>query len=130
MKLIYRIIIRLLAGLTVILTAWGCLFYLTVIDEINDETDDSLEDYSETIITRALAGQPLPSHSDGSNNSYFLHEVSREYARSLPHIRYSDEEIFIAEKGETEPARILKTIFKDRKDRYFELTVSIPTIEK
>lgn len=130
MKLIYRIIIRLLAGLTVILTAWGCLFYLTVIDEINDETDDSLEDYSETIITRALTGQPLPSHSDGSNNSYFLHEVSREYARSLPHIRYSDEEIFIAEKGETEPARILKTIFKDRKDRYFELTVSIPTIEK
>ena len=46
MKLIYRIIIRLLAGLTVILTAWGCLFYLTIIDEINDETDDSLEDYS------------------------------------------------------------------------------------
>ncbi len=130
MKLIYRIIIRLLVVLTVILTAWGCLFYITIIDEINDETDDSLEDYSEAIITRALAGQPLPSHSDGSNNSYFLHEVSQEYARSIPHIRYSDEEIFIAEKGETEPARILKTIFKDREDRYFELTVSIPTIEK
>lgn len=46
------------------------------------------------------------------------------------HIRYSDEEIYIAEKKETEPARVLKTIFKDQQGRYFELTVSTPSIEK
>ena len=33
-------------------------------------------------------------------------------------------------KGETEPARILTTIFKDDEGRYHELTVSTPSIEK
>ena len=38
--------------------------------------------------------------------------------------------IYIAEKGETEPARILTTIFKDKDERYYELSVYTPTIEK
>jgi two-component system sensor histidine kinase QseC len=36
----------------------------------------------------------------------------------------------IPEKGETEPARILTTLFKDDGDRFFELTVATPSIEK
>lgn len=130
MKLIYRIIIRLFFTLTVILTTWGILFYIAIIDEVNDEVDDSLEDYSENIITRALAGQTLPAHADGSNNSYYLSEISNDYAQEVPHIRYSDEEMYITEKKEKEPARVLKTIFKDQKGHYFELTVSTPSIEK
>ena len=41
-----------------------------MIDEVNDEVDDALEDYSETIIIRALAGEELPSKTNGSNNQY------------------------------------------------------------
>lgn len=130
MKLLYRILLRLFFGLTVILAVWGGLFYIAIIDEVNDEVDDSLEDYSENIITRALAGQKLPSHSDGTNNSYFLTEVTKDYADKTPHIQYFDEDIYIVEKGETEPARILTTIFKNQEGRWFELTVSTPTIEK
>lgn len=130
MKLIYRIVLRLFFILTVVLTVWGSLFYIAIIDEVNDEVDDSLEDYSENIITRALAGQELPIQSDGTNNSYYLTEVTPEYAGMTGHIRYSDEEIYITEKKETEPARVLKTIFKDQEGRYFELTVSTPSIEK
>lgn len=130
MKLIYRILYRLSVALLIVLGIWGAFFYLTVIDEINDETNDSLEDYSETIIRKALAGQELPSNSNGSNNTYYLTQVSEEYARNNKKIRYSDEMIYIDEKEETEPARILKTIFRDQRENYFELTVSIPTIEK
>ncbi len=130
MKLIYRIIIRLFLVLTTILAVWGTLFYLTIIDEINDEVDDSLEDYSENIIIRALAGQHQPSRPDGTNNSYYLTEVTKEYAQKEPNIRYTDEDIYIPEKEETEPARVLKTIFKNNKGQYFELIVSTPTIEK
>ena len=72
MKLIYRILIHLSLALPIILAAWGILFYMAIIDEVNDEVDDSLEDYSEVLITRALAGEQLPSQSDGSNNSYYL----------------------------------------------------------
>lgn len=80
MKLIYRILIHLSLALPIILAAWGILFYMAIIDEVNDEVDDSLEDYSEVLITRALAGEQLPSQSDGSNNSYYLITVTADYA--------------------------------------------------
>mgnify|MGYP000825053591 CR=1 FL=1 len=42
MKLIYYIIIRISLVLSVLLTGWAILFYFTVMDEVNDEVDDSL----------------------------------------------------------------------------------------
>ena len=110
MKLIYRILIRLIPALIVFLAIWSYFFYAAVIDEVNDEMDDALEDYSEDIIMRALAGQDLPSASDGSNNTYYLKEVTAEYARATPRIRYTDALIYIKERKETEPARILLTL--------------------
>ena len=107
MKLIYRILIHLSLALPIILAAWGILFYMDIIDEVNDEVDDSLEDYSEVLITRALAGEQLPSQSDGSNNSYYLITVTADYAEKQKRIRYSDEMVHIEAKGETEPARVL-----------------------
>ena len=130
MKLIYYIILRITLALTLILTVWAIFFYVTMIDEVNDEVDDALEDYSETIIIRALAGEELPAKNNGSNNQYYLTEVSEEYAESRDDIQYKDSMVYIVEKGETEPARILTTIFKNDEDRYYELTVSTPSIEK
>ena len=72
MKLIYRISLRLSAVLLPLLTLWVAVFYFAMVDEINDETDDALEDYSELIIIRKLAGQPLPRMNEGSNNSYSI----------------------------------------------------------
>lgn len=130
MKLIYHTIFRLSLVLTAILTIWAIFFYITMIDEINDEVDDALEDYSETIIIRALAGEELPSGHIGSNNQYYLTEVSQEYAKSQSDIQYKDSMVYIIEKGETEPARILTTIFRDGQGKYHQLTVSTPSIEK
>lgn len=130
MKLIYYIILRITFALSLILTGWAVFFYIAMIDEVNDEVDDSLEDYSETIIIRALAGEELPSKTSGSNNQYYMIEVSEEYAESHEDILYKDSMVYIMEKGETEPARILTTIFKDDAGKYHELTVSTPSIEK
>lgn len=41
MKLIYYIIIRISLVLSVLLTGWAILFYFAVMDEVNDEVDDS-----------------------------------------------------------------------------------------
>ena len=125
MKLIYRILIRLSLALLAVLTVWTVFFYFTMIDEINDEVDDALEDYSETIIIRSLAGKELPSKNDGSNNSYSIRPITREEAR-----QYYDADIYIKEKEETEPARVLRTIFADKDDNYFLLEVSTPSFEK
>ena len=119
-----------MTGIFVILLGWAIVFYWGIMEEINDEVDDSLEDYSELVIIRSLAGKELPAHDNGSNNQYFLKEVDASYALSKEAICYRDSMIYIAEKGETEPARILTTIFKDKDERYYELSVYTPTIEK
>lgn len=130
MKLIYRITKKVSVAILILLAMWASLFYFIIMDEINDETDDALEDYSEYLITRKLAGGTLPSSDNGTNNSYHITEVSAQYASVNSGIQYSDSMVYIDSKGETEPARILKTIFADSDKKYYELTVSIPTIEK
>lgn len=130
MKLIYRIAIRLSVLLLIIMAIWSALFYFVSIEEVNDETDDSLESYASSLIIRSLSGEILPSDNDGTNNGYYLTPVSEEYANEHSHIRYSDETIYIASQDEYEPARVLKTIFKDKNQQYYELVVSTPTIEK
>lgn len=130
MKLLYRITIRLSLALLIILSCWAVFFYFAMLEEINDEVDDSLEDFSESVITRALSGQEVPSQSNGSNNFYYLKEITDQEARLHPEISYNDSIIYLKEKEETEPARILTTIFKDRDDKYFKLIVATPSIEK
>ena len=130
MKLFYRVLIHLLAGIFVVLSAWAFVFYWGMIEEVNDEVDDSLEDYSELIIMRSLAGKELPSNDNGSNNQYFLREVDAAYALSKESICYRDSMVYIDEKNESEPARILTTLFKDKDERFYELSVYTPSIEK
>lgn len=130
MRLIYRIVVRLGVALLVIMSLWATLFYYTMVDEIRDEADDSLEDYSSLIITRVLAGRELPQMGDGSNNSFTLTPVDAAYAAEQPHLKYEDHDFYIAEKQETEPARVLTTIFHDEQGRYYELRVATPTFEK
>ena len=130
MKLFYRVLSHLLLSIMLVLIGWAVVFYGGIMDEINDEVDDSLEDYAELIIIRSLAGKQLPSNDNGSNNQYFLKQVDTSYALSREAISFRDSMIYIAEKGETEPARILTTIFKDKHDQYYELFVYTPNIEK
>lgn len=130
MKLFHLVLRRISLALIVVLTVWAGFFYMAVVEEVNDEVDDTLEDYSEGLIIRALSGEDMPTASNGSNNQYYLYEVSESYAASHPQITYRDEMVFITEKSETEPARVLITIFRTEDERYMELVVYTPTIEK
>ena len=130
MKLIYRIIIRISLVLLVLLTAWAIFFYSNMVEEVNDEMDDSLEDYSEQLIIRSLAGKDLPTSDNGTNNSYHIQEVTPQYASEHEGIVYLDDMVYIEAKRETEPARVLKTVYKNKDGVYYELVVSTPTIEK
>lgn len=130
MKLFHLVLWRISLALIVVLTVWAGFFYMAVVEEVNDEVDDTLEDYSEGLIIRALSGEDMPTASNGSNNQYYLYEVSESYAASHPQITYRDGMVFITEKSETEPARVLITIFRTEDERYMELVVYTPTIEK
>ena len=87
MKLISRIALRLSLALLPLMALWGVLFYFTMVDEINDEADDALEDYSELIVKRMLAGRELPKPNNGSNNSYSIVPIGAPEAAVRPHIR-------------------------------------------
>ncbi len=55
MKLFQLVMWRMSTILVVILTCWAVLFYLAIMEEVNDEVDDSLSDYSESLIIRSLS---------------------------------------------------------------------------
>ena len=130
MRLFSRIAIRLAATLIVLMSLWAVLFYFAMADQIHDEVDDALEDYTTLIITRKLAGRELPNAGDGSNNTFTITPVSADYARRNSHYRYHDESVYIPEKREYEPARVITTIFNDAEGQYYELKVSTPSFEK
>lgn len=130
MKLIYRLAIRLSLVLVPLIALWGVLFYFMLEEEINDETDDALEEHSEWIIIRFLAGEELPSQNAGLNNGYSIRPVDETYAERHKHIHYYDAEFYVQEQDDEVPARILSTIFQDDEGRYYELKVATPSFEK
>lgn len=130
MKLLHVLTLRLSLTGAVIFAFWAMLFYFAIIDEINNEVDDALEDHAEMLIRRALAGEPLNTLPNHTNNMFHMYEVSADYAMSHSHIRYADSEMFIEERNEVEPARTISYIFNDGDGRFFELMVYTPTIDK
>lgn len=130
MRLTHFISLRLSVIAAAVLAFWSVFFYFAIIDEINDEVDDSLENYAELIIMRSLAGEPLPTETSGSNNQYYLRDVSPEYAATHPHVRYEDRTVYIKEKREYEPARVISYIFRTDEGGFREVEVSVPSIEK
>lgn len=130
MKLVNFITLRMSLLTAAVLAFWSVLFYICINIEINDEMDDTLEDYAEMIMRRHLAGHKLPSHDSGSNNQYRLFEVTAAQAAARPSVMYEDRDVYIKDKRETEPARVLSYIFMDSAGRHWLVEVSMPTIDK
>lgn len=130
MKLTWRITLRISMLLTVVLFGWAVLFHNAIIEEVNDEIDDSLEHFSEKLIRRMLHGEQLPEVDNGTNNTYFLESVTAEYAANNLSTSYSNE--VVQTKGDDydeEPSRVLRTIFRDSTGAYHLLKVATPTVE-
>lgn len=133
MKLIYKILRRLSIALLALMSLWGTIFYYKMVDEINDEADETLEDYSTYIVTGILAGELDPDNIFDTNDiddRYSIMEVDSSYAAVHRKMRYYDTELFVPEYNEHESARVLATIFKDGQGKYYEMKIAIPSIEK
>lgn len=130
MKLFHRVILTLSLGLLPVMALWSVLFYYGMVNEINDEADDALGEYAQLVMRRVLAGQPLPAPNNGSNNSYSITPVDEDYMLRYPPIQYYDEMVYIPEKEETEPARVLRTFFCDAEGQHYEIQVATPTFER
>ena len=129
MKLIHRVTLRLALVIMPVLLLWATVFYFTMVHQVNDETDDSLDDYAEMIAHRVIAGEELPTPGDGSNNTYSI-ELLPATGNYYDSESYDDHEVYIPMKQEYEPARVLTKIFHDTDGTTYKLTVSTPTFER
>lgn len=130
MKLIHNIAVRLAMALLPVIALWAMIFYFVMVDEINDEADDLLEVYAEQLMTKKLSGHELPEANIMTEKHFSIVQVTSSYAAAHSGMEYYDADFHIEETDECEPARFLRTIFKDKDGEYFELTVSTPTFEK
>uniref|UniRef100_UPI0040563CC6 sensor histidine kinase n=1 Tax=Alistipes sp. TaxID=1872444 RepID=UPI0040563CC6 len=128
MKLSTHLLIKILVPVIGMIALWSVGFYFAIINEVNDEVDDALEEFSEDLTRRFLAQEPMPESSNGTNNSYHIERLAEQGVSYT--LRYSDEEVWIASKNEMEPARVLRTTFTDSSGAGYRLTVLTPTIEK
>ena len=68
--------------LSLLLGVWAVLFYVTLTDEIDHETDEVLENRAEAIIKRVLAEGVSSDTALRGDRDYDLTEVSEEYVRA------------------------------------------------
>lgn len=112
-----------------LMTLWGVFFYVTIIDEILDETDDTLENYREILIGKALANPKILNTEDRTMHSYTIRPISEKKAINYRD-RYYDSTVFIETEGEYEPVRILKSCFRGPDNNYYELELRLSTVER
>ncbi len=130
MKLIYKITLTFIIPLVLTLGLWGWLSYRTMSERIHKDTDMILKDYSEDIITRKLSGAELPDRFNGAYNTYYIREVTEEYAQSVPLVSYGEAEAYLKSQEDFASSRIRRQIFKDNEGSIYEITVSLPTFEQ
>ena len=70
MKLVYYTYRKISLLLFVLMTVWGVLFYYAIIDEVVDETDDTLENYAGILMEHALH-DPSVLETEGSLMSFY-----------------------------------------------------------
>lgn len=129
MKLIHYTFRNLSIPLLLILTAWACCFYFAIMHEIDDETNDSLENYKEIIIKTVLADSTLLRDHVDIMTKYYIREVPEQEA-DLDKDEFFDSTTYIEIEMEYEPVRVLRTWFMTADRKYYELTIETSTLEK
>ena len=130
MKLTTHAIRSLILPLLFIFGTWSVAFYFILSDELIDEVDDQLEVYSERIIRQWLSGESLPDSTDGTNNTYYIRQITSDELAFSKKVEYEYKNIYIAARHEDEPARVMHTIFEHHDGTWWKLTVMTPIYER
>ena len=111
------------------MAVWGVLFYYAIIDEVVDETDDTLENYGEILMESALH-DPSILETEGSLMSFYkFTPISEEEGRHYRQVFY-DATVYIELEDEDEPVRVMCTAFRMPDGQYYELKLMISILER
>lgn len=129
MKLLSYTYRKLALLLFLLMAVWGVLFYYAIIDEVVDETDDTLENYGEILMESALHG-PSILETEGSLMSFYkFTPISEEEGRHYRQVFY-DATVYIELEDEDEPVRVMCTAFRMPDGQYYELKLMISILER
>lgn len=129
MKLLSYTYRKLALLLFLLMAVWGVLFYYAIIDEVVDETDDTLENYSEILMESALH-DPSILETEGSLMSFYkFTPISEEEGRHYRQVFY-DATVYIELEDEDEPVRVMCTAFRMPDGQYYELKLMISILER
>lgn len=129
MKLLQYTYRKLALLLLLLMVVWGILFYYTIINEVVDETDDTLENYSKILIKGALTDASILNGKGDLMTHYKFRPISEEEGSHYEDT-FHDATVFIENIDEHEPVRILKTAFRMPEGQYYELEIMTSIMER
>ncbi len=129
MKLRYYTLRNLSIPLLFVLTSWALGFYITITNEINEETDNCLINHKNQILkTISKDSSLLIDHVD-ILTQYYVKEIRKEDYNPLKETFFDSKMYIGAEKMEI-PLRGLKCTFRASNGKYYRLTIVTSTLEK
>lgn len=115
--------------LIILMGIWGIFFYYTIIDEVMDETDDTLENYRGIVVGKILADSTILKTEDRILHSYTIRPITEEEAYDYQE-RFYDSTVYIETEDEYEPVRVMKSCFRASDLNYYELELRLSTLER
>lgn len=129
MKLLHYTYRKLSLWLLGLMAVWGILFYYTIIYEVMDETDDTLENYAQIIINNALYDASVLETEGNLMSFYYFHPISVEEGENYRDTFY-DSYVYVESEDENEPVRVYRTAFRMPGGQFYELELMISTLER
>ncbi len=130
MKLLHYTNMKLSALLFFLIGVWGVSFFLAIHYEITDETDDMLRNYRDVFVKKALQqpellNVPYETTFDRYTIRPLTDEEAEEYESS-----WENTLLYFPEGDEHIPVRVYKSLFRASDDRFYELEISMSTLER
>ena len=128
MKLLSYTYRKLALLLFLLMAVWGVLFYYAIIDEVVDETDDTLENYGEILMESALH-DPSILETEGSLMSFYKFPYIRR-GRAALQTSVSMMLRFISNWRMKTNRYVSCTAFRMPDGQYYELKLMISILER
>lgn len=128
MKLLNHTLKYLSLTLLVVIGVWALLFYLRMIEEVEDSLDDGLGNTKMIVIQRMARDPSIADRSGFSEHSYLINRISEKSALNFRD-QYQDTLMYTLNEKTLEPFRMLKTAFRE-KGEYYLLTLVASAVEQ
>lgn len=129
MKLLHYTYRKLSLLLFLLMAVWGVLFYYAIIDEVMDETDDTLENQAQILIKKTLH-DPSLLNTEGTLMSFYSFQPISEKEGLHYKVVFYDSTIYVEIEDEHEPVRAIRTAFRMSDGQFYELTLMISVLER